>query len=66
MYKIINLEEINHKYCRELGNKVIEKTSEYIKLKNVLKAIDKNIFFLIRDSYDAKITDQIKLEVKKI
>ena len=31
MYKIINLEEINHKYCRELGNKVIEKTSEYIK-----------------------------------
>ena len=27
----INLEEINHKYCRELGNKVIEKTSEYIK-----------------------------------
>ena len=31
MYKITNLEEINHKCCRELGNKVIEKISEYIK-----------------------------------
>ena len=31
MYKITNLEEINHKCCRELGNQVIEKISEYIK-----------------------------------
>ena len=31
MYKITNLEEINHNGCRELGNKVIEKISEYIK-----------------------------------
>ncbi len=31
MYKITNLEEINHKCCRELGNKVIEETSQYIK-----------------------------------
>ena len=31
MYKITNLEEINHKCCRELGNQVIEKISKYIK-----------------------------------
>ena len=31
MYKITNLEEINYKCCRELGNQVIEKISEYIK-----------------------------------
>lgn len=31
MFKIINLEKINNKYSRELGNKVIEKISEYIK-----------------------------------
>ena len=31
MYKITNLEEINHKCGRELGNQVIEKISEYIK-----------------------------------
>ncbi len=31
MFKITNLEEINHKCCRELGNEVIIKISEYIK-----------------------------------
>ena len=31
MFKITNLEEINHKCTRELGNEVIEKISEYIK-----------------------------------
>lgn len=31
MFKIINIEEINKKFCRELGNKVITKISEYIK-----------------------------------
>ena len=31
MFKITNLEEINHKYSRELGNKVIEKICDYIK-----------------------------------
>lgn len=31
MFKIINLQEINKKYCRELGNKVITKIAEYIK-----------------------------------
>ena len=31
MYKITNLEEINHKCSRELGNEVIIKLSEYIK-----------------------------------
>ena len=31
MFKITNLEEINHKCSRELGNKVIEKISNYIK-----------------------------------
>lgn len=31
MFKIINLEQINHKYCRELGNKVIMQISDYIK-----------------------------------
>ena len=31
MFKITNLEEINHKCSRELGNEVIEKISEYIK-----------------------------------
>ncbi len=30
MFKIINLEEINQKFSRELGNKVITKVSEYI------------------------------------
>ena len=30
MFKIINKQEINKKYCRELGNKVITKISEYI------------------------------------
>lgn len=30
MFKIINIQEINKKYCRELGNKVITKISEYI------------------------------------
>lgn len=31
MFKIINLPEINKKYCREMGNKVITKVSEYVK-----------------------------------
>ena len=31
MFKIINLEEINKKYCRELGNEVVIKISEYIR-----------------------------------
>ncbi len=31
MFKIINIQEINKKYCRELGNKVITRISEYIK-----------------------------------
>lgn len=31
MFKLINIEEINNKYCRELGNKVITKIAEYIK-----------------------------------
>ena len=36
MFKIINLPEINKKYCRELGNKVVTKESEYIK-SNIAK-----------------------------
>lgn len=31
MFKITNLEEINHEHSRELGNKVIEQVSNYIK-----------------------------------
>ncbi|MCI8640501.1 MAG: diguanylate cyclase [Clostridia bacterium] len=31
MFKIINLEEINQKYSRDLGNQVIEEMSDYIK-----------------------------------
>ena len=31
MFKIINLQEINKKYCRELGNKVVTEVSKYIK-----------------------------------
>lgn len=31
MFRIINIEEINQKFSRELGNKVIIKVSEYIK-----------------------------------
>lgn len=34
MFKITNIQEINKKYCRELGNKVITKISEYI-AKNI-------------------------------
>lgn len=30
MFKIINIQEINQKYCRELGNKVITQISQYI------------------------------------
>ncbi len=30
MFRIINLEEINHRYCRELGNKVITQVAKYI------------------------------------
>ena len=36
MFKIINLEKINQNYCRELGNEVIIKISEYIK-ENISK-----------------------------
>ena len=36
MFKIINLPEINKKYCRELGNKVVTEISEYIK-SNIAK-----------------------------
>ena len=31
MFKIINIQEINKQYSRELGNKVITKISEYVK-----------------------------------
>ena len=31
MFKIVNIQEINKKYCRELGNKVITEISKYIK-----------------------------------
>ena len=31
MFKIINIQEINKKYCRELGNKVITEISRYVK-----------------------------------
>ncbi len=30
MFKIINIQEINKKYCRELGNKVITEISRYV------------------------------------
>ncbi len=30
MFKIINIEEINKKYCRELGNQVIKEISKYV------------------------------------
>ena len=30
MFKIINIEEINKKYCRELGNEVIKEISKYV------------------------------------
>ncbi|MCI8759536.1 MAG: diguanylate cyclase [Clostridia bacterium] len=30
MFKIINIQDINTRYCRELGNKVITKISQYI------------------------------------
>jgi len=30
MFRITNLEEINQKFCRELGNKVVTKLAEYI------------------------------------
>lgn len=31
MFKITNIQEINKKYCRELGNKVITEISKYVK-----------------------------------
>ena len=31
MFKIINIEEINKNYCRELGNQVIKEISRYVK-----------------------------------
>lgn len=31
MFKIINIQQINKEYCRELGNKVITQISEYVK-----------------------------------
>ena len=36
MFKIINLDEINKNYCRELGNEVITKISEYIQ-ENIVR-----------------------------
>ncbi len=36
MFRIINLEEINEKYCRELGNRVITKVAQYIQ-ENISK-----------------------------
>lgn len=36
MFKITNLEEINKQYCRELGNEVIRKISEYV-INNISK-----------------------------
>ncbi len=36
MFKIINLPEINKKYCRELGNKVVTQISQYIS-DNIVK-----------------------------
>ncbi len=36
MFKIINLPEINKKYCRELGNKVLSQISQYIS-ENIAK-----------------------------
>jgi len=36
MFRIINLEEINEKQCRELGNKVITKVAEFVK-ENISK-----------------------------
>ncbi len=36
MFKIINIQEINKKYCRELGNKVITQISKYIE-ENISK-----------------------------
>ena len=30
MFKIVNIEEINKKYCRELGNEVIKEISRYV------------------------------------
>lgn len=36
MFRITNLEEINQKYCRELGNRVITEVAEYIK-ENISK-----------------------------
>jgi len=36
MFKIINIQEINKKYCRELGNKVITQISQYI-AENIAK-----------------------------
>ena len=30
MFKIVNIEEINEKYCRELGNEVIKEISKYV------------------------------------
>ena len=31
MFRVVNIEDINNKYCRELGNKVITKVAQYIK-----------------------------------
>ena len=36
MFRITNLEEINQKYCRELGNKVVTKVALYIQ-ENISK-----------------------------
>ena len=36
MFRVVNIEDINIKYCRELGNKVITKVAQYIK-ENISK-----------------------------
>lgn len=36
MFRISNLEEINQKYCRELGNRIVTEVAEYIK-ENISK-----------------------------
>ena len=40
MFRITNIEEINQKFCRELGNKVITQISQYIKNHKDLSRLD--------------------------
>ena len=50
MFKIINIQEINKKYCRELGNKVITQISQYIadNIENVIERLEnyENLVFV--------------------